>query len=110
MRLSKSEWEEYCRESDAMRERGVQVGDVLICDEGARPKRHEYTKKPHVRITEHSIIDGTGPRFFIHGYRMGLVAYVPAFIQDQDETRTIEPGTKFRVVEKFKSSVVLEQI
>ena len=102
MRLSKLEWEEYCRESDAMRERGVQVGDILVCDEGATPQCHEYTKKPCVRITEHAIIDGTGPRFFIHGYRMGLVAYVP------DEE--IQPGAEFRVVEKFKSSVVLEQV
>jgi len=95
-------WEEYCEKASAMRERGVQVGDVLICDEGAQPKLHEFTGKPHVRIMEYSIIDGTGPRFFVHGYRRGLVAYVPG--------DKIPPGTKFRVATKFKSSVVLEEV
>jgi len=94
-------WEEYCERASAMRERGVQVGDVLICDEGAQPKPHGFTGKPHVRIMEYCIVDGTGPRFFVHGFvRKGLVAYVP--------DKRIPPGTKLRVVKKFKSSVVLE--
>ncbi len=110
MRLSKPDWEEYCKKSEVMREHGVQVGDVLICDEGARPKFHEYTKKPHVRITEYCLIDGTGPRFFVHGFRNGLVAYVPDFNQDCDETQVIPPGTEFRVVKKFEHSVVLKEV
>lgn len=105
-RLSNEEWEEYCQKADALRERGVQVGDILVCDEGARPKPHEYTGKLHVRISEYCLIDGTGPRFFVHGFQRGLVAYV---LGVTDETQMIAPETKLRVVEKFKSSVVLEK-
>jgi len=101
-RLSVKDREEYNQKADAMRERGVRVGDVLVCDEGARPKRHECTGKFHVRIMEYCIIDDTGPRFFIHGFRRGLVAYV------SDEV--ILPGTKFRVMRKFEHSVVLEPV
>lgn len=100
--LSPSEWDKYCEKADAMRKRGVQVGDVLVCDEGARPRLHTHTGKPHVRILEHCVIDGTGPRFFVHGFQKGLVAYVP-----DDE---ILPGTKLRVAKKFEHSVVLEPI
>ena len=87
MQLTNSEWKDYCQKSEALRERGVQVGDVLMCDEGARPKSHPHTGKLHVRIILNAIIERTGPRFFIHGYQRGLVAYVPGFIQDQDETQ-----------------------
>jgi len=107
--LSEPEWEKYRQKAAALRERGVQVGDVLMCDEGARPTPHAHTGKLCVRISEYCIIDGTGPRFFIHGYRRGLVAYVPDFVQDSDNTQVIPPGTKFRVVKKFESSVVLHQ-
>lgn len=99
--LSPSEWDKYCKKADAMRKRGVQVGDVLICDEGAWPTPH-ITKKHCVRISEHCVIDGTGPRFFVHGFQKGLVAYVP------DEE--IPPGAKLRVVKHFGYSVVLERV
>jgi len=92
----------YLQEAAKMRERGVQIGDILICDEGACPREHKYTGKPHVRIMEHCIIDNTGPRFFIHGFRHGLVAYVP--------NKTIQPGTTFQVVKNFGSSVELQQV
>lgn len=55
--------EEYDQKFIEMLERGVQVDDVLICDEGARPKPHYHTKKLHVRVLPRSIIDDTGPRF-----------------------------------------------
>lgn len=93
-----------------MLERGVQVGDVLICDEGARPKSHHNTGRHHVRISPRSIIDDTEPRFFIHGFPQGLVAYVPEFVQDADNTQVIQPETKFRVMLKLISSVVLQQV
>lgn len=99
--LSKEAWDKYCQEADALRERGVLVGDVLVCDEGAQPRLHAHTQKPCVRISEYCVIDGTGPRFFVHGFHRGLVGYVP------DETY-IEPGTKLRVTKKFEHSVVLE--
>lgn len=104
MRTNSPEWEEYCQKSAAMRKRGVQVGDILICDEGARPTPHQYTGKQHVRIMEYARIDGTGPRFFILNFRNGLVAYFDC------ETEIIQPGTKFRVIKKFAGSVVLQQV
>ena len=103
------DFEEYCKKSDALRERGVCVGDILICDEGARPTPHHHTRRLCVRVMEHCIIDGTGPRFFIHGHFKGLVAYVPDFVQDPDNTKTIQPGTEFQVVKKFASSVILKE-
>jgi hypothetical protein len=106
MRLSKEEWEAYCQKADALRERGVQVGDVLVCDEGARPKLHSHTGKLHVRVSEYCVIDGTGPRFFVHGFHRGLVAYV---LGVTDETQVIEPGAKLRVIKKFEHSVLLER-
>jgi hypothetical protein len=100
--LSSGERDKYCEKADAMRKRGVQVGDVLICDDGAQPRLHDFSGKPHVRILEYCLIDGTGPRFFVHGYRRGLVAYVP--------NEKISPGTKLRVVRKSERSVVLEPV
>lgn len=105
--LNSKEWEAYCQKADALRERGVQVGDVLVCDAGARLEPHEHTGKLHVRISEYGVIDGTGPRFFVHGHYRGLVAYVPGVT---DETQVIAPGTKLRVVKKFEHSVVLESV
>lgn len=107
--LSELEREKYCQKAEAMRQRGVRVGDVLTCDEGARPKPCAHTGKLCVRIMEYCIIDGTGPRFFIHGYQKGLVAYVPDFVQDSDNTQVIPPGTKFRVMKESPHSVVLRQ-
>ena len=67
------DFEAYCKKTDALRERGVQVGDILICNEGARPIPHQHTGRPCVRVSEYCIIDGTGPRFFIHGFIVGLL-------------------------------------
>jgi len=100
--LNPGEWDKYCKKADALRERGVQVGDVLICDDGAEPRFHDLSGKFHVRISEYCVIDGTGPRFFVHGFQKGLVAYV------LDEE--ILPGTKLRVMKKFERSVVLEPV
>ena len=105
--LSKIDFEVYCKKADAMRERGVCVGDILICDEGARPIPHWYTGRPCVRVSEYCIIDGTGPRFFIHGHLKGLVAYVPDFVQD---SKCVQPGAKFQVVKKFASSIVIKEV
>jgi len=102
--------EEYNRKFTAMRERGVQVGDILICDEGARPIPHYHTKRLHVRVTPYDIIDGTGPRFFIHGLKNGLVAYIPDFVQDSDNTQVIQPGAKFQVIKKLDSSIILREV
>jgi len=105
MQLNKEEWEQYWKDSDALRERGVLVGDVLVCDKGARLKPHPHTGKMCVRISEYCIIDGMGPRFFVHDGYKGLVAYVPEF---KDENQVIPAGTKLEVVKKFESSVVLK--
>lgn len=101
-RLNEEDWNEYCRKAEALRERGVQVGDVLCCDDGATPTLHPATNKPHVRISEYSIIDGTGPRFFVHGFAKGLVAYVP--------DGKIPAGAKLRVVDRFEKSAVLKLV
>lgn len=105
-----TDFEAYCEKAKAMRERGIQIGDILICDEGAPPKPHRYTQRLCVRVMEYCIIDGTGPRFFIHGYSKGLVAYIPAFVQDEDNSNCIQPGTKFQVVKKFASSIVIKEV
>lgn len=102
--------EGYNQKFQEMLDRGVQVDDVLICDEGARPRPHFVTKRLCVRVLPWCIIDGTGPRYFIHGLQKGLVAYVPEFVQDSDNTEVIQPGTKFRVIRKFDSSIILQEV
>lgn len=101
--LSDDAWAEYCKKTDALLKRGVQVDDVLICDEGAKPKPHHVTGKMHVRVSYNCVIDGTGPRYFVHGCPRGIVAYVPEYSADN----VIPAGTKLVVRKKFKSSVLL---
>lgn len=98
--MSPSEFQEYCRKADAMRKLGVQVGDVLTCDEGAVARKHPQTGRLCVRISEYCVLDSTGPRFFVHGFHRGLVANV--------QCGRIPEGAKLRVVAKREKSVDLE--
>lgn len=95
--------DQYITKVEACLKRGVKVGDILICDNGAQPVIHQMTKRPCVRISYCCMVeDGVDPRFFVHGASRGLVAYV--------EDKPIVPGTKFKVTRHNGASVNLEQI
>lgn len=103
--MSPTEWDVYCKKCDALMKRGPQVGDILLCDEGARPKPHHVTGKLCVRVRLLAIIEGPEPRLFVNGFKHGMVAYVPQF----DEARPIPAGTRLKVVARSTSSCVLEK-
>jgi hypothetical protein len=105
--MTDSNFDEYSKLVNELLDRGIKVGDVLEC-EGGRVLEHNQLKAPVLKVQLWSIIDGTGPRWFVRqvGFYRGTTAFVPDLSIDYD----VPPGTRFEVVKVSRMSVVLKMV
>ena len=91
---------------DALAKRGFKVGDVLEC-EGGRVKEHPTSGKPILKVQLWSVIDGTGPRWFVREY--GAYRGITAFVPDLEVGSYAKEGTHFEIVKVSRMSVKLQK-
>ena len=104
--LSSAEFEAYNQLTDQLIVRGIKVGDILEC-EGGYVLDHPTLKVPILKVQLWSLLDGTGPRWFIRQY--GMYKGTTAFVPDLRLKSYVKEGTRFEVVKVSRMSVVLKK-
>lgn len=96
-------WEQQLQSYHELRDRGLQLGDVVTCADATRVRRHKHTNKPHVRVRPDASLGDQDRGFVAEDGDKGLVAYVSGVAADAE----IPAGTQFSVVELREHSARL---